>query len=294
MRPGRSWDVPDEFWRLWWGHRQLRKLIMQVDVEPAGKGPAGKRSAAEFQRQVMDQMESYRRYPMTGPVALDLHFRAARKNPPTVQGTRRKGRCTSRWGLTATTGAGGTTPPPTSATRSRKPTSTTTWPTAAGKASSPASEHLRPDRSRALSRADVEQLLTARTSASASGRSGACGTRPPRGRPRSSRSTSRTWTCPHTGRARLGYDRAHGGRPPAPESGPHASITRSRTSGGCAGAQGPPRLMSKIGSEEKLGRWLRTVCPVSVAIRLATGLPQPGNRDLPDIPTVGREDGWAS
>ena len=85
MRPGRSWDVPDEFWRLWWGHRQLRKLIMQVDVEPAGKGPAGRRSAAEFQRQVMDEMERYRRYPLTGPVALDLHFRAARRNPPTVQ-----------------------------------------------------------------------------------------------------------------------------------------------------------------------------------------------------------------
>lgn len=85
MRPGRSWDVADEFWRLWWGHRQLRKLIMQVDVEPAGKGPAGRWSAPEFQRQVMDQMECYRRYPMTGPVALDLHFRAARRNPPTVQ-----------------------------------------------------------------------------------------------------------------------------------------------------------------------------------------------------------------
>ena len=85
MRPGRSWDVPDEFWRLWWGHRQLHNIIMQVDGEPAGKGPAGRRSAPEFQRQVMDQMESYRRYPMTGPVALDLHFRAARKNPPTVQ-----------------------------------------------------------------------------------------------------------------------------------------------------------------------------------------------------------------
>jgi hypothetical protein len=58
---------------------------MQVDVEPAGKGPTGRRSAPEFQRQVMDQMERYRRYPLTGPVALDLHFRAARKNPPTVQ-----------------------------------------------------------------------------------------------------------------------------------------------------------------------------------------------------------------
>jgi hypothetical protein len=33
----------------------------------------------------MDQMERYRRYPLTGPVALDLHFRAARRNPPTVQ-----------------------------------------------------------------------------------------------------------------------------------------------------------------------------------------------------------------
>jgi hypothetical protein len=74
MRLGRSWDVPDEFWRLWWRSRQLRKLIMQVDGEPAGKGPAGKRSAPEFQRQVMDEMESCRRYPMTGPVALDLHF----------------------------------------------------------------------------------------------------------------------------------------------------------------------------------------------------------------------------
>jgi hypothetical protein len=61
MRPGRSWDVPDEFRRLWWGHRQLRNVIMQVDVEPAGKGPAGRRSAPEFQRQVMDEMECYRR-----------------------------------------------------------------------------------------------------------------------------------------------------------------------------------------------------------------------------------------
>ena len=40
----------------------------------------------QLQRQVMDQMECYRRYPMTGPVALDLHFvRAARRNPPTIQ-----------------------------------------------------------------------------------------------------------------------------------------------------------------------------------------------------------------
>ena len=83
MRLGRSWDVPDEFWMLWWRSRQLR-LVMQVDVEPAGKGPAGRRSAPEFQRQVMDQMERYRRYPMTGPVALDLHFQSARRNPPGI------------------------------------------------------------------------------------------------------------------------------------------------------------------------------------------------------------------
>jgi len=57
---------------------------MQVDVEPAGKSRAGKRSAPEFQRQVMDQMERYGRYPMTGPVALDLHFQAAQRNPPGI------------------------------------------------------------------------------------------------------------------------------------------------------------------------------------------------------------------
>ena len=84
MRLGRSWDVPDEFWMLWWRSRELRTLIMQADVEPASKGPAGKRSAPEFQRQVMDQMKRYGRYPMTGPVALDLHFQAARRNPPGI------------------------------------------------------------------------------------------------------------------------------------------------------------------------------------------------------------------
>jgi len=84
MRLGRSWDVPDEFWLLWWRSRELRTLIMRADIEPAGKGPAGRRSAPEFQRQVMDQMERYGRYPMTGPVALDLHFRAAQRNPPGI------------------------------------------------------------------------------------------------------------------------------------------------------------------------------------------------------------------
>jgi hypothetical protein len=85
MVPSRAWDVPEEFWIVWWRSRELRQLIIEVAVEPAGKGPAGKRSAPEFQRQVMDQMESYRRYPMRGPVALDLHFRAMQRNPPTIQ-----------------------------------------------------------------------------------------------------------------------------------------------------------------------------------------------------------------
>ena len=40
--------------------------------------------------------------------------------------------------------------------------------------------------------------------------------------------------------------------------------------GGCIGAQGPLRLTSRISSEEMLGGQLSTVCPVSVAIRLAT------------------------
>jgi hypothetical protein len=84
MRANRSWDVSDEFWIVWWRSRELRTLTMQAAVEPAGKGPAGKRSAPEFQRQVMDQMERYGRYSMTGPVALDLHFRTARRNPPSI------------------------------------------------------------------------------------------------------------------------------------------------------------------------------------------------------------------
>jgi len=85
MGLGRAWDVPEEFWILWWRNRELRQLIIEAEVEPAGKGPSGKRSAPEFQRQVIDQMEHYRRYPMRGPVALDLHFRATQRNPPTIQ-----------------------------------------------------------------------------------------------------------------------------------------------------------------------------------------------------------------
>lgn len=84
MGLGRAWDVPEVFCILWWRTHELRQLIIEAEVDPAGKGPAGKRTAPEFQRQVMDQMERYRRYPMRGPVALDLHFRATQRNPPTI------------------------------------------------------------------------------------------------------------------------------------------------------------------------------------------------------------------
>jgi hypothetical protein len=83
-RFSRRWDVPDEFWILWWRNREHRRLIINVPAEPASKGPTGRRMAPEFQRQVMDRMEEYGRYPMTGPVALDLHFRAAQRNPPVI------------------------------------------------------------------------------------------------------------------------------------------------------------------------------------------------------------------
>jgi hypothetical protein len=84
MGASRTWDVPEEFWMLWWRGREHRQLVIDVEVEPAGKGRAGRRSAPELQRQVMDQMEQYHRYPMRGPVALDLHFRAAQRNPPGI------------------------------------------------------------------------------------------------------------------------------------------------------------------------------------------------------------------
>jgi len=53
----------------------------------------------------------------------------------------------------------------------------------------------------------------------------------------------------------------------------------------------PAALTSKSSSEEKLGGQLSTVRPVSVAIRLTTWLLRPGNRHLPDSPTIGRRDG---
>jgi hypothetical protein len=55
----------------------------------------------------------------------------------------------------------------------------------------------------------------------------------------------------------------------------------------CMNTQGVLRLTSKIGTEEKAGDWLSIVCPISVAIRLATRPHQPGDSDFPDIPAIG-------
>ena len=79
-----AWDVPDYFWILWWRSRRARTLMMQVSGEPERKGSGGGRAAAGFQQQVMDEMERYGRFPLTGRVALDLHFRATRRNPPSI------------------------------------------------------------------------------------------------------------------------------------------------------------------------------------------------------------------
>jgi hypothetical protein len=85
MRPRTNWrwDVPDEFWLLLWRGRWGRTLIMKVEGEPRRKSH-NKTPAADFQRQVMDAMDSYRRYPFTGPIALDLHFHTTRRNPPSI------------------------------------------------------------------------------------------------------------------------------------------------------------------------------------------------------------------
>lgn len=84
MSDGRPWDVPEDLQYILWLIRRARRLIMRVEGEPERKGRGGKRSAVAFQQQVMDEMERYGRYPMTGPLALDLHFTAARRNPASI------------------------------------------------------------------------------------------------------------------------------------------------------------------------------------------------------------------
>src|SRR5262245_52491806 len=78
------WDLPDNFWVLQRQYRRARTMRLLVRGEPRRKGRLGKQSAASIQQQVIEQMQDYRRYPFTGPVALDLHAVAARKNPPGI------------------------------------------------------------------------------------------------------------------------------------------------------------------------------------------------------------------
>jgi hypothetical protein len=56
--------------------------------------------------------------------------------------------------------------------------------------------------------------------------------------------------------------------------------------GHCKSIKGRLRLMSKIGSEEKVGDWLSPVCPVSAAIKSAARLRRPADSDPSDIPAI--------
>lgn len=75
--------VPEDLRMAVWLRRRRRTRYLRADSEPVTKSGGGKQAAAAFQRQILDQMERLRWYPMTGPVALDLHLKAERPNPPT-------------------------------------------------------------------------------------------------------------------------------------------------------------------------------------------------------------------
>jgi hypothetical protein len=76
--------VPENLRMSVWSVRRHRTLRFAVNGEPTRKGPRGSRAAISFQRQVMDQMDTWRRFPMTGPVALDLLFRSVHRGPPAI------------------------------------------------------------------------------------------------------------------------------------------------------------------------------------------------------------------
>ncbi|MFI6634279.1 hypothetical protein ACIBI7_35820 [Nonomuraea fuscirosea] len=80
-----SWNVPEDFWVIQRRARWMRTLRIEVQGEPEQKGARGKRTAVAFQQQVIERMTSLRRRPFNGPVALDLHFKSTRRNPPTIQ-----------------------------------------------------------------------------------------------------------------------------------------------------------------------------------------------------------------
>ena len=79
-----SRPVPENLRMSIWSMRRHRALRFAVNGEPARKGRRGSRATISFQRQVMDQMDAWRRFPMTGPVALDLLFRSVHRGPPAI------------------------------------------------------------------------------------------------------------------------------------------------------------------------------------------------------------------
>jgi hypothetical protein len=76
--------VPANLRMSLWSLRRHRALQFAVNGEPVRKGRSGSRAAIRLQRQVMDQMDAWRRFPMTGPVALDLIFRSVHRGPPAI------------------------------------------------------------------------------------------------------------------------------------------------------------------------------------------------------------------
>lgn len=78
------WRVPDDFWVMQRRSRWPRTILAKIDGEPATKGRRGTRLAAQYQRQAIESMKLHRRYPFTGPVALDLLFMSHARNPPAI------------------------------------------------------------------------------------------------------------------------------------------------------------------------------------------------------------------
>jgi hypothetical protein len=82
MHDNLRWNVPRDLWVLQRQARRRRTVRAWIPGEPQRKGRGGKRAAAAFQRAVIDRMKQRR--PFSGPIALDLHFVALRKNPPSI------------------------------------------------------------------------------------------------------------------------------------------------------------------------------------------------------------------
>ena len=114
----------------------------------------------------------------------------------------------------------------------------------------------RPDRARALSRGRGRAAAhPRRTSACASAPCGGCCTRPPPGRPRCSRSTSRTWTCPTGGpgsAAKAARSTSSSGRPARRGSCPACS--RAGKPARCSSTERKARVQLPAADLDRAGR----------------------------------------